>query len=51
MLDIGENSMNTIRLYAKRIDLEKVMITAGMFAMEAFGVVTLFCGLMDIKII
>ncbi len=46
----GEKYMNTVRLYFGKIDFEKVMITLGMTLMELFGVITLFCGIMDIKI-
>lgn len=44
-------SMNTIRMKQRKWDLEKVMITAGMFMMESFGIVMLFCGILDIKIL
>ncbi len=42
--------MNTRRLNLHKIDLEKVVITLGMSLMEIFGVVALFCGILDIKI-
>lgn len=43
--------MNTMRLRQRRWDIEKVMIAAGMFIMEGFGTVMLFCGILDIKIL
>ena len=46
----GETDMNTLRLTVGKIDFEKVFITLGISLMEVFGVVTLFCGILDIKI-
>lgn len=43
--------MNTAIFRNKKWDLEKVMITTGMLAMELFGTVMFFCGLMNIRII
>lgn len=42
--------MNTAKLMSKKIDFEKVFIAVGISLMEIFGVVTLFCGICDIKI-
>lgn len=49
--DIRRKSMSTIRLGQRKWDVEKVMITAGMFIMESFGTVMLLCGILDIKIL
>lgn len=43
--------MNTAIFGKKRWDIEKIMITTGMFAIELFGTLMLFCGLLDIRII
>ena len=43
--------MNTIGMKQRKWDMEKVMITAGMLMMESFGIVMLFCGILDIKIL
>lgn len=43
--------MNTAKLRVRKWDIEKLMITIGMFMMEGFGMVMLFCGIFDIKII
>lgn len=43
--------MNTMKIRNKKMDVEKVMITAGMLFMECFGTIMLFCGILDIKIL
>ena len=43
--------MNTAIFGKRRWDVEKIMITTGMMAMELFGTVMLFCGIANIKII
>lgn len=43
--------MNTAIFRNKRWDIEKIMITTGMLAMELFGTIMLFCGILNIKII
>ena len=47
----GEEKMNTAIFGNKRWDIEKIMITTGMLAMELFGTIMLFCGILNIKII
>lgn len=47
----GEKIMNTAIFRNKRWDIEKIMITTGMVAMELFGTLMLFCGIANIKII
>lgn len=47
----GEEKMNTAIFRNKRWDIEKIMITTGMLAMELFGTIMLFCGILNIKII
>lgn len=47
----GEGKMNTAIFGNKRWDIEKIMITTGMLAMELFGTIMLFCGILNIKII
>lgn len=42
--------MNTTRLEFNKIDFEKVMITLAIILMEGFGVLTLVCGILGIKI-
>lgn len=49
--DKGEKMMNTAIFGKRRWDVEKIMITTGMMAMELFGTVMLFCGIANIKII
>lgn len=43
--------MNTARVKHAKYDMEKVMISVGMFLMECFGIVMFFCGVFDIKIL
>lgn len=42
--------MNTARFELHRSDIEKMMITFGMALMEGFGLLTLICGILGIKI-
>ncbi len=46
----GGKDMNTMKMNFSKIDFEKIMITLGMGMMEVFGVITLFCGLFDVKL-
>lgn len=43
--------MHTTRLKQTKWDMEKAMITVGMFLMEGFGTVMFLCGILDIKIL
>ena len=47
----GENSMKTVRVKTNKWDVETVLITAGMMAMEVFGAVMLYSGVMKVIII
>ena len=42
--------MNTARLAVNKMDVEKMMIALGMAVMEGFGLLTLICGFLGIKI-
>ena len=42
--------MHTARFELNRLNVEKMMITVGMAVMEGFGLLTLICGILGIKI-
>lgn len=42
--------MEAMRLQFHKIDVEKIMITLCMAALEGFGLITLICGILGIKI-
>lgn len=43
--------MRRMGMKTKKADMGTIMVTAGMFLMECFGTVMLFCGIMDIQIL
>ena len=47
----GENSMKRVRVMTKKWNVEIVLIKTGMMVMEVFGMVMLYCGVMNIRII